>query len=318
MKKLLLALLCIVIPFAAFGCNKENDTVTVYAPDGAPALAISQMMSENFTVDGYKTEYNVVPAAQIKDKALTADLAIVPSNMASILYNQTGGKYKLVSVNTFGNIYLLGKNGTAQIQSLADLSGKTVYLTGQNGVPDLVFRYLLKEVGVLESVNFIYKSDGSEIVPLLKNGSADYAVLGEPAVSQSKVAAQTVELADLQATWKSVTGSQISYPQAALIVNSDFAAKNPEYVKSFAQKLQGAKAWLSENATAAGKALKDNGSLLKTELFNANVIARCNIDYLSATDGKTMIESFYNVIKSFNANLIGGKLPDENFYYSIS
>ena len=317
MKKLLLAILCLVIPVVAFGCNKESETVTVYAPDGAPALAISQMMSENFTVDGYKTEYNVVPAAQIKDKALTADFAIVPSNMASILYNQTNGKYKIVSVNTFGNIYLVGKSGTAQIDSLADLAGKTVYLTGQNGVPDLVFRYLLKQAGVFEQVTLTYKSDGSEIVPLLKNGSADYAVLGEPAVSQSKAVAQTIELADLQALWKTATGSQIGYPQAALVVDGDFAAKNPAYVKAFAQKLKGAKTWLSENAAAAGTALKNNGSLLKTELFNTNVIARCNIDYLSATDGKTIIESFYNVIKSFNYSLIGGKLPDNDFYYSI-
>ena len=317
MKKILIALLCIVFPFVAFGCNKDNQAVTIYAPDGAPALAISQMMSENFTVDGYETAYNVVPAAQIKDKALTSDLAIVPSNMASILYNQTNGKYKLVSVNTFGNLYLVGKSGTAQIQSLADLAGQTVYLTGQNGAPDLVFRYLLKQAGVFESVTLIYKNDGSEIVPLLKNGTIDYAVLGEPAVSQSKVAAQTVELADLQALWKEATNSSVSYPQACLIVDSDFAEKHPKYVRAFAEKLQNAKSWMSENAAAAGTALKDNGSLLNTALFNANVIARCNVDYLSSTDARSMIEDFFEIIKSFNANLIGGKLPDDGFYYSI-
>ncbi len=316
MKKTLIALLCLLIPVSAIGC-KKSESITVYAPDGAPALALSQMMSENFTIDGYKTEYNVVPAAQIKDKALVSDLAIVPSNMASILYNQTNGKYKLVSVNTFGNLYLLGKNGTSEISSLADLSGKTVYLTGQNGAPDLVFRHLLRQAGVFDQVTLVYKGDGSEIVPLLKNGSAEYAVLGEPAVSQSKVAAQTVELADIQALWKQATNSSVSYPQACLIVSSDFAQKHPAYVKSFAQKLQKVKSWLGENATAAGATLKDNGSLLNTNLFNASVITRCNIDYLSATDAKTMIESFFGVIQSFNPALIGGQLPDDNFYYQI-
>lgn len=318
MRKLFATLFAAVLlpmTFAACG-EKDKTAVEVYAPDGAPALALSMLMHENFTAEGYETRYNVVTAAQIKDKALVSDLAIVPSNMAAILFNSTEGTYKALSVNTFGNLFLVGKKDSTEIDSLADLAGKTVYLTGKDGAPDIVFQHLLSLAGVKDEVDLQYKGDGSEIIPLLKAGTADYAVLGEPAATQSTVAAQTVVLADLQEEWKSLTHSEQSYPQSCLIVKAEFAEDNPEYVNAFVEKVRATPAWLPEHAEDAGKAIQDNGSLLNVSLFTPAVLGRCNIDYLSASAAREMLEDYFEVIRSVNAKLIGGKLPGDGFYFS--
>lgn len=58
------------------------------------------------------------------------DIVSVPANLASVLYNKTEGKVKALAVNVLGVLYLAEYN-SHEINSLADLKGKTIYATGQ-------------------------------------------------------------------------------------------------------------------------------------------------------------------------------------------
>lgn len=123
------------------------DKITVYAPDGAPALAIAKFIADNENFGtGKNFEYHIVAADKINGivEDGTGDIVILPVNAASKKYNANAADpYKLVSVITHGNLYLMcSENITAN-----DLKDKTVGMFGHGNVPDLTFKVVLNKLG---------------------------------------------------------------------------------------------------------------------------------------------------------------------------
>ena len=57
------------------------------------------------------------------------DIAAVPTNVASVLYNKTEGAVQLAALNTLGVLYCVEIGDT--VHSIEDLAGKTVYNLGK-------------------------------------------------------------------------------------------------------------------------------------------------------------------------------------------
>ena len=123
-----------------------KDVVNVVAPDGAPALAIAKFIfdNENFGTD--KTfNYKVVNSSKIGGVVNqgVGDIVIIPVNAASKLYKANANNpYKLVSVVTHGNLYIMS---TEKINSITELKDKTIGVIGQGLVPDLTFKSILNK-----------------------------------------------------------------------------------------------------------------------------------------------------------------------------
>src|SRR5699024_5079058 len=122
--------------------------------------------------------YNVTLAGapdEIVGKIVSGDLdiAAVPTNVASTLYNKTQGGVKLAALNTMGVLYILEKGDS--IQSVADLAGKTIYATGQGSTPEYALNLVLEKNGLTpgEDVTIVYKDEHAEIAPLLASGEAE-------------------------------------------------------------------------------------------------------------------------------------------------
>ena len=124
-----------------------KDTVQVYAPDGAPALAIAKFVYDNENFGTGKTfEYHVVKADNIGGKVQqgAGDIVILPVNAASKLYKaNSADPYKLVSVITHGNLYLM----CSEEITANDLKDKTIGVFGLGNVPDLTFKAVLGKLG---------------------------------------------------------------------------------------------------------------------------------------------------------------------------
>ncbi len=130
--------------------GSEHAKISVYAPDGAPALGLAKLMSEK--VLGDKVEYHIIKADTIQTVISgaepKADICVLPVNLA---VNLLGGaeKYRLLGTLTHGNLYVLSKDNT-QITSdkLKDLRGKTVGVVNLSAVPGLTFKLILKSYGI--------------------------------------------------------------------------------------------------------------------------------------------------------------------------
>ena len=129
--------------------NAERQNIKIAAPDGAPALAIAKLMHENWQVDGelYNVTYSVINAAQIGAQVNTSDIIIMPINAASKILG-SGESYKMVTVNTHGNLYIVGLKDFEG--GLENLKGKTLASFGFGLVPDLTMRIILNK----NNINF--------------------------------------------------------------------------------------------------------------------------------------------------------------------
>ncbi len=330
MKKYLVAFYMIIVlsfgVFALSACNNQNEEkpskINIVMPDGAPSLAMAKLMKEKPQVDGINTTYEIVNgASEISAKFANkeADAAIIPTNLAATLYNK-GADIVLVSVNVKGLLYMVG---TQPANSLNDLVGEVVYNIGRGATPDLTFKYILSKnkIEYVESqtpvegkVALHYVSSGSELIPLLKNKTAKFGILGEPAVTQSTVAAQTQVLFDIQQLWNTATNTTDGIPQASLVIKRSLAEKYPNIVSELLTLVSQNNDWIKTNSSELSEILKNNGSALSIN-FSQAIVNRCNISATTAVDAKVFIDAYLKVLYEMNPKTIGEKMPDNNFYY---
>ena len=137
---------------ASYGAAVYNGKLSVYAPDGAPALGLAKLMSTDEIVNCAEIEYNVVNASTIQTFVTganpKADVCVLPVNLAVKLLG-SGEKYTMLGTLTHGNLFIVS-NGGAQItkQNISYLRGKTVGVVNLAQVPGLTLKTILKDNGI--------------------------------------------------------------------------------------------------------------------------------------------------------------------------
>ena len=328
---LLVFCLCALTVFSFVGCSEKTSTesITIAVPDGGPALGMAYLMKNYPTIDNTKVAYKIVDgAAGIKAAVMSgeADVAIMPTNMASILYNQ-GIEIQLVGTNSYGLLYMLSNTFTKEAFSLETLKGQVLNTVGQGGTPEIVLKKVLEganipyeesDTPVEGKVAIKYHAEGTTIIGGLKQGTIHFAVLGEPAVSTAlqKVGGSLEIVCDLQQEWKTAANTDASYPQTALVAKKSLIQSDPTLVKLIAQyTLDGSKALQADAAPYIAE-LKERQATVP-DTFGAEGVARTNILPAFGQNAKADVESYLSILKDFKAPLIGGKLPDDDFYYNV-
>lgn len=300
MKKKLTAVMLLVALVLSIGlltaCNKGNNkgngndvTLTFAAPEGTPALAIARLITDNKSISGKNVNYKIVNPSNIAKEmqAGLSDLVIMPVNAGATLINK-GADYKLVSVAVDGSLYLVGKSDTATTATttltIDDIKGKKIACIGQQGVPGLVFRYILKEnnINIVDSPENVsensvyvqYAGDGLQAKTAVENKSVDYAVVGEPAATTFKMKFGFNAQMDLQTEYKKVSGKE-TYPQAGIFVKSSLAS-DAAFMDALFAALKASKEWVKNNPQSVNDFMKANA--YESAAFPAPSIAECNVN----------------------------------------
>lgn len=323
MKKKLTAVMLLVALVLSIGlltaCNKDDNkgngndvTLTFAAPEGTPALAIARLITDNKSISGKNVNYKIVNPSNIAKEmqAGLSDLVIMPVNAGATLINK-GADYKLVSVAVDGSLYLVGKSETATTLTIDDIKGKKIACIGQQGVPGLVFRYILKEnnINIVDSPKNVpensvyvqYASDGTQARAAVENKSVDYAVVGEPAATAFKLNFGFKAQMDLQTEYKAVSGKE-TYPQAGIFVKSKLASDEAFMTELF-NALKASKDWVTKNPADVAAFMKKNA--YESAMFPAMSITRCKIDATKLSDKKK------DEVLAFLKNLVPGTNWDE-------
>ncbi|MFR3924308.1 MAG: hypothetical protein ACLTXI_03310 [Collinsella sp.] len=106
------------------------------------------------------------------------DIALVPANVASVLYNKTEGAVQVIDINTLGVLNVV--TGDASVASFGDLAGHTVYMTGKGTTPEYVMNYLLERAGLAGQVTLEFKSEPTEVLSALLADPTAVGVLPAP------------------------------------------------------------------------------------------------------------------------------------------
>ena len=299
MKKILPIILLVTIILASLcaltACG-SGDELTLYVPDGAPSLAVAKIIYDG-KVAGNPVNAVVTTGNEVIAKCGSgeADMAVLPTNAAVKICSENDA-YQLFSVNVYGVLYVVG---TQQITTLAELQGQTLYSIGLGNTPEYVFKKICDKQGVAynggSGITIQYEEDASSIVPKVLQGTAKFALIGEPAVTQLRAKATDkgltiYNLFDLQQLWQDATGSdELGYPQASMIVKKELLTD------SFARKLYKALEqnydFATRNAGDINALMQGAGSSLNIN-YTVEILDRCNLKAVSATDAKEDIEKY--------------------------
>ena len=244
------------------------------------------------------------------------EIAALPTNVASVLYNKTGGKVMVAAVNTKGVLYLL-ENGET-IKSFADLKGKTVYLPGQGSNPEYIFRYLVEKNGLVIGqdviIDYTYGSP-DELATAITSGLVSLAVLPEPKVTAIKSQNASVRSAlDFTAEWNKVSSADSQLVQGCIVVQKSFAEEHPAELAQFLKDYEASINFVNTNIEQAATMIEAAGIIPKAPLAK-KALPACNICFMTGDEMKTSLNSFFKVLFDMAPQSIGGALPDDGIYY---
>lgn len=189
--------------------NNSAGAVRIGSLKGPTSMGLVSLMNSDTSANQY--DFRMVTAADDLVASIASgklDIALVPANVASVLYNKTEGGISVIDINTLGVLYIVSADDS--IKSVADLKGRTVYLTGKGTTPDYVIQYLLKANGLSEQdVKLEYKSEAAEVAAILKEKPDSIGLLPQPFVTVACAQNETLKIVlDLTAEWDKVQGAE--------------------------------------------------------------------------------------------------------------
>ena len=316
MKKLIsvLLLLCMLTVLLALPVQAEEATIQVGALTGPTAMGMVKLLS-----DGEGTyEPTILGAAdELMPLILQGkvDIASVPANLASTIYNKTEGGVQVLAVNVLGVLYISEFN-TQELNSLEDLKGKTIYATGKGSTPEYFLRYVLTQNGIDpdKDVTVEWKSEPSEVVALLNAEQKGIAMLPQPYVTAA--ATQLGEgfrvALSLSDEWANLDNGTLC-TTAVVMARSEFVEANPEAVEAFLAEFDASVQWVNENVDEAA-ALCGEYEIIKAPVAQ-KAIPQCNIVCITGEQMKQALSGCLGVIFDQNPKAVGGALPGDDFYY---
>lgn len=339
MKKLLALLLIVATVFTFAACSagysdgngndndkdqqtpdKENDvTVKVAVLSGPTGMGIVKLIADNkdgktdnkYVIDIFSDPTEVIAKVKLGEY----DLAALPTNVAAKLSNMQDVDVQMAAVNTLGVLYLLEAGGET-VKSIADLRGKTIYANGQGSNPQYVLEYLLEENGLVigTDVNIVYEADADKVVAALTNNTTNVVMLPEPKVTATLNQLQNVRVAlDMTEEWDKIADYQLT--QGCVVVQSKFAKDHKAQLDKFLDEYKASIDYVNANVEEASQLVVDAGIIAKAPIAK-QAIPRCKLAFLEGEQMKNAVAPFYEIMHTANPASIGGKLPDDDFYYS--
>lgn len=319
----MLIMLAAVMMVLCAGSNVlAEDSVNILALKGPTAMGMVSLMNQadngEVTDENYNFQIVASPDEVIPAIAQgTADIAAVPANLASVLYQKTDGSVQVLTINTLGVLYLV-ENGD-RIQNISDLKGKTIYASGKGATPEYALNYIFKENGLTpgEDVQIEWKSEHTECVAALAEHEDAIALLPQPFVTTAQSKNDSLRVAlDLTEEWDNIqkkNGGNSSLVTGVTVVRTEFAQEHPEIVEDFMERYQESVTFANDHAEEAAK-LIGNYDIIPEEIAK-KALPECNIVYIDGAEMKEKLSGYLEVLKQENPQAVGGTLPTDEFYY---
>ncbi|NLL70187.1 MAG: ABC transporter substrate-binding protein [Epulopiscium sp.] len=292
--------------------QEKVEKVTLQVPMGPPTAPILYMQENNLL--GEKVEvviYKNMEEANVNIAKKTADLSIIPVNVASILYNKEMD-ISLLNVNTWGILYMVAKEGL--IQSWDDLKGKEIHVGAQGASPDVLTRYLLQKNGIQEEEVTLQYSSSPEIVQKMIAGQGEVAVLPEPLLTQALKKAENIEVVyDYAKEWQGIHGEDRRLPQTGMVIQNGFAQKYPKWVQEFQKTYAEAVVKIMEDPSIVSEVVEKEMGIPQVVFEEA--MTRIHLEAVHASDGKEEVQAYLEALLALSPTMIGGNVPDAEFYY---
>ncbi len=301
--------------------SAEATDVNVGLIMGPPSMGLGWFMQEN--EDGNTFNHYNFEVAGVDYSAVSAslnqgdyDIATVPSNVAAILYNNEDMKeqVKVISIGNLGLLYVLTTDPS--INSMEDLSGRTVYSIGEGGPPEYTFEYLLKNYQLDDSVNFSFRATPFEVLNLLQEEPNSIALLPQPFVEVAKMLVPDLRVAiNVTDAWDALNvESGAQSVTTVTVVRTKFLEEHEQAVKEYLEMAKKSTDYCLKNLDEAAQWTEKYETFLNPDIAK-NAIPECNIVTITGQEMKDILSGFLQIIDDSNPDAVGGSMPDDDFYY---
>ncbi len=312
-------LFILLLLFTACRPEPREEKIITATLKGPSSMAMIYMIDSKDTIAGFPTEFLIkseprqIQSMMLEEKV---DFAILPSTMGVLLYNKTG-KYILAGIPVWGTLYLFGSDSA--IKDWEDLKGKKISLMGRGMTPDIMFRFLARQNGLDpdQDMQLDYSFPGHiELANAISAGVSELGVISEPLVSLVSSQNPSVRpLINFNSEWIKLFGPDVPFAQTALLVHKTFAQKHPDLVNEYLQKLSESIQKTNSHPGDAAKLIVKHNILPDTTVAK-KAIPRSNLYFSYAGEEMKGIHEYFKVFYNFNPLILGGKLPDEEFYFT--
>ena len=298
---------------------EEPVTTRIAALKGPTAMGLVKLMSDDPQfADGSLYDFTLAGAADEVTPSLIKgdlDMACVPANLASVLYNKTEVQIVTLAVNTLGVIYIV-ENGNA-VRSMADLAGKTIVGAGKGSTPEYALRYLLSENGIDpdKDVTIDWKSEHAECVAALASGAATIALLPQPFVTVAQTKIEGLRMAlDLTAEWDALDNGS-GMITGVVVARKAFVEEHPAAVAAFLEDYAESVDWVNSNNADAAQLISEYG-IIEAAPVAQKALPYCNIVCITGEEMGSKLSGYLQVLFDAEPTSVGGKLPGDDFYYN--
>lgn len=312
MISLFVVLALLVLPVAL----AESTPVRVGALKGPTAMGMVQMMENkadayDFTLAAAPDE--IVPLL-VKGEL---DIAAVPANLGSVLYNNTQGAVKALAINTLGVLYIVERGDT--VHSVADLKGRTLVTAGKGSTPEYALNYILRGNGLDPEADLTveFKSEHAECLAAMLQDEGIVAMLPQPFATVAQAKAQDMRIAlDLTKEWDALQANAEA-PSAMVtgiaVARAAFVEENPEAVARFMADYAESVKFAQDEVEGAAKLIG------QFDIFEAGPAQKalpfCNIVFIDGEAMKAKLGGYLAALMEQDPAAVGGALPGDDFYY---
>ena len=312
MISLFVVLALLVLPVAL----AESTPVRVGALKGPTAMGMVQMMENkagayDFTLAAAPDE--IVPLL-VKGEL---DIAAVPANLGSVLYNNTQGAVKALAINTLGVLYIVERGDT--VHSVADLKGRTLVTAGKGSTPEYALNYILRGNGLDPKADLTveFKSEHAECLAAMLQDEGIVAMLPQPFATVAQAKAQDMRIAlDLTKEWDALQANAEA-PSAMVtgiaVARAAFVEENPEAVARFMADYAESVKFAQDDVEGAAKLIG------QFDIFEAGPAQKalpfCNIVFIDGEAMKAKLGGYLAALMEQDPAAVGGALPGDEFYY---
>ena len=296
-------------------------TTRIAALKGPTAMGLVKLMNDDpQSADGPMYDFTLAGAADEVTPLLIKgelDMACVPANLGSVLYNKTEGQIVTLAVNTLGVLYIV-ENGNA-VQSMADLAGKTIVAAGKGSTPEYALSYLLSENGIDpdKDVAIDWKSEHAECVAALASGAATIALLPQPFVTVAQTKIEGLRMAlNLTAEWDALDNGS-GMITGVVVARRAFVEEHPAAVAAFLEGYAASVDWVNSNTADAAQLISQFG-IIEAAPVAQKALPYCNIVCITGDELAARLSGYLQVLFDAEPTSVGGKLPGDDFYYNAA
>lgn len=294
----------------------ERATVRLTALKGPTAMGMVKLLADNEAGQtSNRYEFNMASSPdEVVPKLMQGevDIAAIPSNLASVLYNKSEGKIQAAAVNTLGVLSIVTTDPA--VKTWSDLKGKTILATGKQTVPELTIRTLLKKNGLDpdKDVTMDWKTEPTEVVGVLSK-TGGIAMLPQPFVTVAQTKVEGLEIVlDLTDEWKLAAENEMV--TGVVVVRKEFAEANKAALDLFLTEYASSINFIIENVEE-GATLVEKYDIVKAPIAK-KAIPKCHLKFLSDAEMKVAVSSYLQLLADEDPKTVGGSLPADDFYYA--